>query len=165
MKLATALRLGRVSNLPTIFSNVLVGSLLSGQPLQLSSFLILLLLISLVYTGGMFLNDAFDADYDRINQPERPICRGEVTIKEVFVSGFILLTLANFLTILFAPNLSAVLAMFMLSLSVVFYNWHHKLNSLSVYVMALCRALIYIVSGLIRTIINFFKFLGRKYES
>jgi len=148
MKLITAFRLGRVSNLPTIFSNVLVGSLLTGQALNLGLFFILLLALSLVYTGGMFLNDAFDVDYDRVNQPNRPICQGEVKRKEVFVLGFILITLANFLIALYASNLYVVLAMFILSLLVVFYNWYHKSNSWSAYVMAICRALIYIVSGL-----------------
>ena len=44
----------------------------------------MLLAFSLFYTGGMFLNDAFDAEFDAAQRPERPIPSGEISGREVF---------------------------------------------------------------------------------
>ena len=48
-----ALRLGRVSNLPTVWTNVLAGVVLSGAPLSLGITLVLMLALSLFYVAGM----------------------------------------------------------------------------------------------------------------
>ena len=148
MKFVTALRLGRVSNLPTVFSNVLAGALLTRGVLNLEILFILMIAMGVVYLSGMFLNDAFDVNHDRQYKPERPIIQGEVNRKEVFIFGFILMLLANLIVFYISPNIQAILAMITLSVFVMFYNWHHKSNSFSPYVMAICRALVYIVSGL-----------------
>jgi 4-hydroxybenzoate polyprenyltransferase len=62
--LRTWLILGRVSNLPTVWSNCLAGWWLGGG----GNFLKLPFLfigVSLLYLGGMFLNDAFDEAFDQ----------------------------------------------------------------------------------------------------
>jgi len=56
------LRLGRVSNLPTVWTNVAAGAVLSGMPLYPGTMAAMLLAMSLFYVGGMYLNDAFDRD-------------------------------------------------------------------------------------------------------
>ena len=61
MNYQTFLKLGRVSNLPTVWTNALAGMVLAGQP-SVSGFLIVGLALTLFYTGGMWLNDAFDAE-------------------------------------------------------------------------------------------------------
>ena len=73
MTLTLALRLGRISNLPTVWTNVLTGAVLAaGVGEALSGKLPLLLIaLSLFYVGGMFLNDAFDAEFDAKNRPEQ----------------------------------------------------------------------------------------------
>ena len=60
MSLSVWLRLGRVSNLPTVWSNVLTGLALVGALQPDASLLVLVLALSLFYVGGMYLNDAFD---------------------------------------------------------------------------------------------------------
>ena len=74
-QLRTLLVLGRVSNLPTVWSNCLAGWWLSGGG-NFWKLPLLLLGISALYTGGMFLNDAFDADFDRQRRASRPIPSG-----------------------------------------------------------------------------------------
>src|SRR5919106_1715629 len=86
--LRTLLVLGRASNLPTVWSNCLAGwALAGGLPLtgdfrqmidEPVRFLILCLGASLLYIGGMYLNDAFDADFDRQHRRERPIPSGAI---------------------------------------------------------------------------------------
>src|SRR5437899_1088645 len=60
----TLLVLGRISNLPTVWSNCLAAWLLAGGG-PWSRFAILGTGASFLYTGGMFLNDAFDVEFDR----------------------------------------------------------------------------------------------------
>ena len=78
MKLRLALQLGRISNLPTVWSNVLVGALLGGATLDDARLPLLMAAMSLFYVGGMFLNDAFDRTFDARHRPERPIPSGQV---------------------------------------------------------------------------------------
>ena len=69
MKFRTFLELGRVSNLPTVLSNVLTGSVLGAGHLawgagQWVAPGVAALASVLFYVGGMFLNDAFDAPWE-----------------------------------------------------------------------------------------------------
>ena len=54
MSWSTALRLGRVSNLPTVWTNVLAGIVLSDAAVTAPSAVLLLLSLSLFYVAGMF---------------------------------------------------------------------------------------------------------------
>ena len=78
----TYLRLGRVSNLPTVWTNVLAGVALSGARAPAGTAVLLALALSLFYVGGMFLNDAFDREVDTRERPERPIPSGTVFVAE-----------------------------------------------------------------------------------
>src|SRR5262245_5342667 len=91
MNLYVALRLGRVSNLPTVTSNVLAAIALAGVPAGASTIAGLCLALSMMYVAGMCLNDAFDRDIDRVERPERPIPSGQVEAATVFDVGFGLL--------------------------------------------------------------------------
>src|ERR1035441_4725165 len=78
--------LGRVSNLPTVWSNCLAAWLLAGGGPWLR-FAILCLGSTLLYTGGVFLNDAFDVDFDGKYRPERPIPSGQISDRMVWILG------------------------------------------------------------------------------
>src|SRR5215470_11854017 len=89
--LSVALRLGRISNLPTVWPNTLVGVTLAGGVSFDTRVLLLLVAFSLFYIGGMFLNDAFDREFDARTRPDRPIPSGLVSAGVVFAVGFGLL--------------------------------------------------------------------------
>jgi len=91
VNLKTLLTLGRTSNLPTVWSNMLAGAVLSGAVFGPRTFALLLICGSAFYEGGMFLNDAFDAELDARERPGRPIPSGLVTRGAVFSLGFGLL--------------------------------------------------------------------------
>src|SRR5688572_31926696 len=91
MRLGVALRLGRVSNLPTVTSNVLAAVALAGARPSPAVLVALCAGLSAFYVGGMYLNDAFDRDIDRRERPERPIPSGQVDAATVFLAGFGLL--------------------------------------------------------------------------
>ena len=148
----TALRLGRVSNLPTVWTNVLVGVALAGvTPWQWAT-LSAAAGVSLAYLGGMYLNDAFDRGIDARERPSRPIPSGAADANTVFAAGFALLLGAVALLLAAAhgfgePPEAAVLAGLGLGAAVLAYNWHHKDNPLSPLAMGACRLLAYLAAG------------------
>jgi hypothetical protein len=154
MKLSIALKLGRVSNLPTVWSNVLTGMALAGAAAVDARLLILVVSLSLFYVGGMFLNDAFDHGFDAKVRPERPIPSGQVSAAQVHAFGFGMMAvgvvLLAWIGYAFDPltQWRPVVAGVALAAAIVFYNWHHKNNPLSPFVMGLCRMLVYITAAL-----------------
>lgn len=77
------LSLGRASNVPTVWSNVLAGWFLAGGGLEWP-LLGMLLGATAIYLGGAALNDACDANFDRQYRPERPIPSGVFSRQQVF---------------------------------------------------------------------------------
>ena len=135
------LRLGRVSNLPTVWTNCLAGVILAGASPEPVSFALLLASMCLLYVSGMFLNDAFDQEFDRKYRPERPIPSGEIPGRHVYAIGFGLM-LAG-LAILLASTIEAILWGSALSALIVYYNYRHKRDPASPSIMALCRVMVY----------------------
>jgi hypothetical protein len=151
MKLGVALRLGRVSNLPTVWTNVFAALALSGSLAGLPA-LQLVPSLSLYYLGGMYLNDAFDRHIDAVERPGRPIPSGQVSARLVFGLGFTWLLL-GFLLLLQAARSSgasvpyAAFSGLALALCIIGYDVNHKQNPLSPLVMGMCRVLVYVCCG------------------
>ncbi len=154
MKLSVALKLGRVSNLPTVWSNVLTGMALAGAATVDCRLLLLVISLSLFYVGGMFLNDAFDHGFDAQARPERPIPSSQVSATQVHAFGFgmmaVALALLAWVGYSYEPltRWRSVAAGLALAAAIVFYNWHHKNNPLSPLVMGVCRMLVYLTAAL-----------------
>jgi hypothetical protein len=141
----TALQLGRVSNLPTVWSNVIAGSALAGSA-PLHWVITLAIAISAMYVAGMFLNDAFDRDIDARERPERPIPSGAITTDAVFILGGAMLIAG--IVAMSAINDRVGVAAAALGGAILLYNWHHKGNPFAPFVMGLCRALVYVAAAL-----------------
>src|SRR5690606_18798399 len=153
MRPAVALRLGRVSNLPTVWTNVLAGMVLSGHAVADWRLAGTLVAVSLAYVGGMYLNDAFDAEVDALERPHRPIPSGEASRNAVFAIGLALLA-THILLLAVVGYVPAggtgsppVLAGLALAAAIVIYDRWHKANPLSTVVMGLCRVLVYVIAG------------------
>lgn len=144
-KLRAYLLLARVSNLPTVWTNVLAAYVIAYATFD--SLPIALLSVSLFYTGGMFLNDAFDVGFDNEARPDRPIPNGDVSRREAFTIGFGLLLLGEFLLIFQPFPMPALRWGLLLALAIVFYDFHHKGIWYGPAVMGLCRALVYLLAG------------------
>jgi 4-hydroxybenzoate polyprenyltransferase len=144
----TALKLGRVSNLPTVWSNVIAATALAGgAPLRVQA--AVAAAMSLLYVGGMYLNDAFDSGHDARERPERPIPAGEITAAAVFAAGFALLGAG--VIVLAGIGLAAGAAGLALAGAIVLYDRFHKGNPVSPLLMGLCRALVYVTAGVAAT--------------
>lgn len=144
------LELGRVSNLPTVWTNVIAGAALattaSARPAT-STMVALGLVLAAFYVAGMFLNDAFDRGIDARERPERPIPSGVVTARHVFRVGLGLLAGAVGSLALLGGE-AAALGGVALASAIVLYDVWHKGNPLGPLVMASCRALVYVVVAL-----------------
>lgn len=140
----TLLVLGRVSNLPTVWSNCLAAWLLGGGG-SWNRFALLGLGATLLYTGGMFLNDAVDEAFDRRYRPERPIVSGRIRARTVWMLAVIWLVSGwmTFFPLGKAPTLIALL----LLLAIVLYDAVHKRTKLAPLLMAGCRFLLYLVAA------------------
>lgn len=140
----TLLLLGRVSNLPTVWSNCLAGWWLGGGG-NYWKLPFLLLGVSVLYTGGMFLNDAFDADFDRQRRSERPIPAGKISTQLVWKLGFGQLAMGIFLLV-FCSQLSAGAGIF-LALFILLFNFSHKFFTASPWLIGGCRFWVYVIAG------------------
>jgi len=147
------LELGRVSNLPTVLSNVLCGAALSGETWRPVPLSFAVLSGALFYEGGMFLNDAFDADIDAKERPERPIPSGRASRRTVLGLGFALLGMGSVVLAVLgfsgmAPGgASLPLAGAVTALAVIAYDRWHKGRAWSPLVMGLCRAGLYFIGA------------------
>ncbi len=155
MNIRVALRLGRISNLPTVWTNCLAGAWLSGGFLFDYRIFLLLLSMSLLYVSGMFLNDAFDYVVDLKERPDRPIPSKQVSVTTVFAWGILLMLCG--LLIFFSTSinrdtgltgLDSHIAVLFLCILIVFYDWKHKENPFSPYIMGACRGMLYLTAGL-----------------
>lgn len=154
MNWAAALRLGRVSNLPTIWTNVLAGAVLSGADITPQLISLLLIALSIFYVAGMYLNDAFDREFDSVTYPQRPIPSGAVSARMVFTIGFIGLAMGELLLIAIGSRVEdgqgwpPALAGLGLAAAIIYYDVNHKHNSHAPVFMALCRMLVYLTVAL-----------------
>ena len=187
MQLKTWMVLGRVSNLPTIWTNVLAAMVIaqtgllmpgvlldaeiSAAPLWTNAgmenvglFLSTLFALSLMYVGGMFLNDASDVQWDRAHGNLRPIVNGDVSVNTVFLLGSVflvtaiviitylyqqVLSVSNDATLAYEPYYGFI-ASVALALSVVLYNvMHKKFLYISAFIMGACRLGVYIIAALL----------------
>lgn len=172
MKLRVFLELARISNLPTVWSNawmgffagaVVLGYTQSTRPIQINAsdliphlpqLLLILVLIalpmSLIYTGGMVLNDYLDRNLDARERPTRPIPSGRINPKTAFwiavgCLGMGWLGITWFERMYLWPDykpwrtsaFSGVLI-----ITIVVYNLNHQRSALSVLLMGMCRGLI-----------------------
>ena len=140
----TFLILGRVSNLPTVWSNCLCGWWLSGGG-QWGSFLVLCLGASLLYVGGMYLNDAFDADFDRARRSNRPIPQGLISERLVWMAGVCQLA-AGWALVASLGKGPAVWGLALVG-AILVYDAVHKAVSFAPVLMALCRVFLVILAG------------------
>ena len=140
----TLLVLGRASNLPTVWSNCLAGWLLGGEG-PWGDFFLLILAATCLYTGGMYLNDAFDLDFDRLHRKERPIPSGAISRGEVWGYGIGWLVLGTVLMFFFGWD-TALLTL-ALVFSILLYDGVHKMIAFSPVLMAICRFFLFLAAA------------------
>ena len=142
-KLKAILDLGRVSNLPTVWTNVLAAWLMTGG--MAGEYFLrcfpLLLGASLVYMAGTTMNDAVDAKFDREHRPERAIPAGVFSPRQVWILAIIEMGIGAMILVLMAK--ASILWVTGLLAAIIAYNIVHKKFEGSIYIMGACRLFLY----------------------
>jgi hypothetical protein len=138
------LQLARISNLPTVWTNVTAAWLLAGGTFTDPRLYWLILGGSLLYTGGMILNDAADVKFDRDHRRERPIPSGQISLNTAWIVSIAMLVVGATLATWFGanPRITAILVA-----AIVFYDLYHKQWAGSVIIMGACRMLLYLMAA------------------
>jgi 4-hydroxybenzoate polyprenyltransferase len=146
MTLDTLRRLGRVSNLPTVWTNALAGAVLAvgGSP-NMGRTVLAAVVLTLFYESGMWLNDAFDAAIDARERPSRPIPNGEIDRAAVFAAGGLMLV--GGVALSFCIGTAAGFFGIALAATVLLYDWLHKRSVLSPVLMGMTRFLSYLLAA------------------
>jgi hypothetical protein len=142
--LRALLILGRVSNLPTVWTNCFAGWLLGGDG-DWPALGWLCLGASLVYLGGMYLNDAFDAEWDRRFRRERPVPAGAIPLSVVWALGWLWLLAGG--AVLALQTGAPLWLVVLLLTAVLAYDVVHKAVAFAPLLMAACRLLLYLIAA------------------
>ena len=146
------LQLTRPANVVTAVADILAGFAASGAMLTLNRVSLtdwwghphavdlgwLVLSTVGLYGGGIVFNDVFDADLDRVERPERPIPRGDATVRGASILAVVLLAI-GVLAAAQASTLSAVIALTVAALAVLYDAWGKHQRVLGPINMGLCR--------------------------
>lgn len=170
MSLADRLRayaeLGRISNLPTTITNVLVGAAAgatslaitpptgpgltpyavpTGVPLDWLRIAAAWLAVACFYVAGMALNDVADVALDRVDNPQRPI--PSQRISRAAALRFAVIALLAGLVIVLALSMAALISAAVLVALLLAYNLLHLKFAGSVALMGLCRGMVYVIAA------------------
>lgn len=101
------LRLIRYKNIfPTVLLSFTGGWIMNPSIDKLRNskeFIISVINTIIIMSSSMVINDIFDIEVDKINNPERPLITGEITRNEAILFAGSLLSLCEFLSIKFLP--------------------------------------------------------------
>ncbi|WP_371877797.1 MULTISPECIES: UbiA family prenyltransferase [Pseudomonas] len=152
----TWMTVGRVSNLPTVWTNTLAAALLASSAGALAPpsslvWILLLAMLSLLYLAGMLLNDLLDADWDQQHHNPRPITLGLVSRRQVRLATWLALLLAAAaalgLSRLIEQPHWLLASVTLLVGCILGYNLLHKKYAHSVWLMGACRSALYLTAA------------------
>jgi 4-hydroxybenzoate polyprenyltransferase len=139
------LQLLRLANVFTAVADVAMGYLVTHGALESPvQFSLLVAASCLLYLSGMVLNDVFDANVDKREQPSRPIPSGRVSLRaaaavgwSMLASGVAVAWFASATTRDLRPGIVATL----LAACIVLYDRFLKQTLIAPFIMGACRGL------------------------
>lgn len=148
MALRDWLQLCRISNTPTVVSNVMVGCAIGASGRDAFPWLQAALVAAamlVLYVAGMALNDLCDVAVDRVERPERPIPSGRITRQQAAV--FVVLSMVLALALLSLISQASLLWGLALTCVIIAYDTLHRFASSVALLMGVCRGLIYLTAA------------------
>lgn len=147
---------GRVANLPSVWSNVLVGFLLGSFAGSASQFeavhghatyrlalFVILAAATFLHVGGWFLNAWHDAEQDASLRPNRPLPSGRLSRRFVFITALVCLLSALILSLFLSP--AARFLCLSIVLCIYLYIILHKRTHWANFFLGGSRALLYLL--------------------
>jgi 4-hydroxybenzoate polyprenyltransferase len=139
--------LSRLSNLPTVATNVIAAAAVSGVVAGFWTMVALVVAMSLIYTAGMMLNDICDLSFDRAHRAGRPLVTGAVSLRAAWVAVALLSASGIGIVGLVAVDGRAVIWTLVLVAVVAYYDVTHKRDVLAPLAMGACRGLVYLATA------------------
>ncbi|MEM9079589.1 MAG: UbiA family prenyltransferase [Verrucomicrobiota bacterium] len=144
------LAMGRVANLPTIVSNVMLGCGLGifvrSWEFEIWRLVVPCVVGCLLYLGGCFLNDWWDCKWDAVNKPERALPSGRVARWKALLATVFCWVAAAGLSVLLGWAVFGVVVG-VIGVTIGFTVIHHA-TALSAPLMGLCRGMLYVIGFL-----------------
>ena len=152
------IKLLRLSNMPTIISNSMVGlglgmvahsqqwedKIVAPRFIALKMAFIISFSLLCAYFGGLVLNDAVDVKHDKQYRPERPIPSGIISKRKAWIVGTSLLSFALLLSLF--TQVQAAIFMVLLIGCIFADTFLHRFLLLALLFMSLCRGLVFVVA-------------------
>jgi len=149
-KVIDLLAMSRFANLPTVWSNGLLGVLVGWTAFRPEVCPLCMILIGIalssLYLGGCFFNDWHDLAFDQKTRPERPIPSGRWKRGTILNFAVILMFLGVGLSFAVTPA-SGCCAVGIVICILAYTKWH-KIHPISFVFMAGARVLIYPLAAL-----------------
>lgn len=146
-KVIDLLAMSRFANLPTVWSNGLLGALIGYGSFHTNGHVCPICLtmigvaLSCLYLGGCFFNDWHDVAFDTRTRPDRPIPAGRWSRQTILILALILMGAGLILSTIVTP-VSGLFAVGIIICILAYTKWH-KVHPASFFFMAGARALIY----------------------
>jgi len=148
----------RISNAPTVISNIMVGLGIAIQahaiefasqrqlpPLQIAQpLLVVTVALLCFYFAGMVLNDAIDENRDKIHRSDRPIPSGLITKQQAWIAGLVFLFLGTAITV--TMTVATAISSIILGTTILLYTFAHQWEWPAIILMGICRGLVYVVA-------------------
>lgn len=147
-KVVAWLELLRISNAPTVVSNVIAGLAIGAHAgvARIAPLTAMLLAVGsvLLYSAGMILNDVLDVELDRAERPARPIPSGRIARASAWAVAAIMVLVG--VAAIAPAGRRPLQGAAVLVVAIVIYNLIHRRTAGSVLVMGLCRGLLYAIA-------------------
>ena len=139
-KLNSWLQLIRIPNLFTVPGDILAGhaAVVLFVDFSLVNFITLCIISSLLYCGGLILNDCLDYEEDLKKRPKRPLPSGAITMQEAYGAWLIMTIGAIFLSWLLG-SATLNITLIIIGLVVLYNGPARKFPKFAFIVMGFCR--------------------------
>ncbi|MEI6083088.1 MAG: UbiA family prenyltransferase [Verrucomicrobiota bacterium] len=136
--LRTYAQLLRLPNLFTAIADPLAGWLLVGGGEPAWHVLLLVAASAGLYTGGIVLNDCFDYRLDCRERPERPLPRGDISLRTAWILGTILM-LTGLACAAIVSMVALGIATFIAGMTFFYNAWAKRFALLGPLALGTCR--------------------------
>ncbi|MCE9619518.1 MAG: UbiA family prenyltransferase [Planctomycetes bacterium] len=145
------LKLFRISNVPTVVTNSLVGASIAaamepGTFPNLAHLAAVTLGVLMIYIAGMAINDYLDQVVDARERPDRPIPSAQISSNTALFIGVGLLAMGMFACTLMLPVM--VPWVLLLGSAVLAYNMLHLAKFSGPLLMGVCRGLVPVITAI-----------------
>ena len=148
-KLIAIIKIIRPVNFLITFASVIVSAIICApENLLILKVFLATLSAGLAASAGNIINDIFDIEIDRINQPQRPLPSGTLTIKEAYSFYFVCLILSVILSV-FVSYFALIIVVVSNLILVVYSKYLKRIPLVGNITVAFLTGLVFIFGGVV----------------